>query len=163
MSDEAKGFGGESAPSTVPIDDAVFSDWLDGLGGDLSRWSADRRRAAEDLLAVSAPARRRLAESRRLDHMLGLALAPAAAPAALRTAALRLPDRIRQGRSPGLLAWLQALAGTASAPLGAVALASLLVGASIGAAGWGGWLVAGPGVEIGDLMLGPDRIEEYVP
>jgi hypothetical protein len=107
---------------------ADFRDRLDALGPDLAAWPAAERVQAERLLEGSETARRALFAAQALDGRLRAGMAPAAAPAALRAAILRVPQRhprptARRGWHWGLgLAW----GGSLAAALGSLALGFVL-------------------------------------
>jgi hypothetical protein len=107
---------------------ADFRDRLDALGPDLAAWPAAERVQAERLLEGSETARRDLSAAQALDARLRAGMAPAAAPAALRAAILRVPQRhprptARRGWHWGLgLAW----GGSLAAALGSLALGFVL-------------------------------------
>lgn len=107
---------------------ADFQDRLDAHGAHLGEWPAGDRVAAERLLEGSEAARRALVGARALEGRLAAAMAPSAAPAALRAAVLRVPRRhprlpVRRGWEWGAgLAW----GGSVAAALGSLVLGFVL-------------------------------------
>jgi hypothetical protein len=112
-----------------------LSHQLDAYGGELARWPAETRGAAQALLAASAEARKLLADARRLDE----ALAAVRPPRASATVARRVLTRPLAG-----------FALAASLLLG-VALGALLAANETAAPSAGGTLadlaVGAPGAE----------------
>jgi anti-sigma factor RsiW len=109
-----------------------FQDLLDRRGCDVAAWPPDERRAAEGLLATSPEARAALARAGGFDRLMAQALAPEAAPAALRVMLERLPQAAGQARQAAQQWWENLrLAWSAGAALVAVSLAAgILVGAT---------------------------------
>jgi hypothetical protein len=66
----ANGWNNHELQKTDGMTEQEFADLLDRHGGDPARWPADVERAAEQLLAQSAAARRALAAARALDGWL---------------------------------------------------------------------------------------------
>lgn len=100
---------------------ARFEALLDAYGAEPRRWPADRRAAAEALLARSPEARALQAAARRLDALLDAAPA-APAPAHLVGRVIAAAPRPRARRGGWLAAWLKPAAGIVAAALLGLAL-----------------------------------------
>lgn len=107
---------------------ADFRDRLDALGVDLAAWPAAERAQAKRLLERSEAARRALSAAQALDGRLRAGMAPPVAPAAIRAAVLRVPQR--HPRSTGRRGWHWGLGlawgGSLAAALGSLALGFVL-------------------------------------
>ena len=119
------GTTGRPAP---PMALARFRTLLDADGAAPHRGPADRRAAAEALLAVSTEAKAARDEAAALDAMLDLAPAPAPSPELMARVLAAAPQRARARRR----GWLGRLfagldpAGTPFRPAGALAAALIL-------------------------------------
>jgi hypothetical protein len=114
----------------APLTLQRFLELVEAYGGQLSRWPAGERDAAQALIRVSEPARAALAAEAELDGVLASSAAPDVSPALsrrLNEIPIRAPA-VARARWPFQRVWAPALGWAAAAALG-VALGS----------GIGGW------------------------
>ncbi len=104
---------------------ARFEGLLDAYGAEPRRWPADRRAAAEALLARSSDARALLAAARRLDALLDTAPAEPA-PAHLIGRVLAAAPQPRPRRDGWFAGWLKPAAGIAFAAVLGLGLGGLV-------------------------------------